>query len=304
MCILLEGFPVKSFGRSAFVVALIVSFALPFTGGVLSGRVSAKEVYEWTDHDGTYHVTDEFSKVPSEYRSSATVRGARALPTTEAELLAQNPGIAAMPGNKIVTLEPVKSAFELPIPFSTDKGTFNDKEEFKLLGHSTGNQGQLYYSNQSVDLEVIEYGNEKASSRLGCLLAAFKLIGAYLDEHPGETADRMVLARSAVIIPSGHMVVAFNSVSPSTKLPVHVQIIMGPNGTARLRWTGPLEEFGPLAQETLVSWRNTVGGKSVLPAVSMDDLNNTWVMGAVVVVLVILASLVTGVIILIKKRND
>lgn len=263
---------------------------------------AAKQIYEWTDDSGVYHVTDEFSKVPPEYRPRTTVRGASGLAASEEELARRNPSQAVRPGHKAVVLEPVESVFELPELFSTEMGTWNDGK-FRELGHSSGNEGQLIYSNGTVRLEVRDYPLEKPGSRLSGFATAAKLSGGYLKDFPGEKFDRLSIVNSAVIIPSGHMVTSFSSVPAGGSSPVIVQLVAGPHGTTRLRWSGSKDEYDPLTQATLVSWRNT-GKPFVLKAASLDDLNNSWVMGGVVALLVLIAAFVTGSILLIRKLQD
>jgi len=260
---------------------------------------AAKQYYEWTDNEGVYHVTDEFAKVPSEYRSRTTVKGAKPVAETVEQMNLMEG--RASEGNRMVMLEDVAASFEIPDAYTTDKGTWKG-EEFRELGHKTGERGQRFYSNRSVDIQVITLPSMKVTTLVSAVLAGVDAAKMYLKEHPGEDTDLIEFAKSARLLPmSGHVVFTFTPSGTGGKDPVTVQVFVGGYGLAWLRWSGPAAEQQKVREIVLSTWKNQ-GAPVALVPFKTEDLNHPIIQGAAAAVIIALAGL-AALFIWLKKRR-
>ncbi|MCW5827704.1 MAG: DUF4124 domain-containing protein [Deltaproteobacteria bacterium] len=288
----------------AVFCALMIGAAM--LAAAAPSHLAAKDYYEWVDDQGVNHFTDEFSKVPPQYRGRTTVRGARVLrsgtgepDTAEAGQEAGTERVAS-PGKRAVILSTVESSFELPRAFSSDRGVWKE-EEFRELGQGTGPGGEFFFSSADAKVQIRTWPGQKPKSRLSALVTALQLAQDYGKEHPPEKLRRED-AMGPVIIPSGHVVVMFLvRGSSDDKAPAaYVQYIMGPSGTAMLRWTGDYFYYDPISQEVLVGWQS-LSGPVRMEAFSVSDLEHPWIMGAVVGLAVLLAASVVLGFLLVRR---
>ncbi len=280
--------------RVCLAALVAVLFVMP------AAPSSAKEYYEWTDEMGVRHITDEFSKVPAEYRSRTTVKGAKVLAETVEQMNVMEG--RASEGNRMVNLEDIAASFEIPDAYTTDKGTWKG-EEFRELGHKTGERGERAYSNRSVDIQVITLPAMKATTLVSAVITGVEAARMYLKEHPGEDTDLIAFVKSARLLPvSGHVVFSFAPSGAGGKDPVEVQVFVGAYGLAWVRWTGPAAEQQKVRELVLSTWKNQ-GAPVALVPFKPDDLNHPIIQGAAAAVIILLAA-ITGLFIWLKKRRD